>query len=83
MSRRVRFSDPTKYVIRVDCILDESLQEIIDNYLVDRAVLTTHSKVTSINGLVKDQAALSGLLSELYHHHCVLLSVQQVEEMIG
>lgn len=83
MSRKVRFSDPTGYIIRVDGILDESLQEIIENYLVDKAVLTTHSKVSSINGLVKDQAALSGLLNELYYHHCILLSVQQVEEMIG
>ncbi len=79
MHRNIQFSGSARYIIRIDGILDESCKDILMNFLIKEPVLTFHSNVTTLDVLIKDQAALSGLLNELYNHHCIILSIQQIE----
>jgi len=79
MHSKIMFSGTSRYLIRIDGILHESFKDILENYLIKKPLLTMRSNMTTIDGQVKDQAALNGLLSELYNHHYIILSVQQIE----
>lgn len=58
------------------------MKDILENYVIEKPLLTTRSRVTILDVEVKDQAALCGLLNKLYYDHYIILSVQQIEKKI-
>lgn len=82
MFKKVLFSGSARYVIRINGYLDESMKDILENYVIQKPLLTIRSKVTTLDIEVKDQAALCGLLNKLYYDHYIILSVQQIEKKI-
>ena len=67
------------YRIIVEGKIDPSWSEWLGNFRLDSKKLGNSMYLTTISGLVTDQAALRGLLNRLWDLNLVLRSVQQVD----
>lgn len=63
--------DQTYYEIQVKGHLDSSWDELFEGMTV-----ASHDSVTSISGIVADQAALHGLLARVRDYGLVLISIK-------
>ena len=78
MSRRQLGLDrPREYEIRVQGQVDHGWADWYDDMVIRTQEEADGSVVTTLTGVVADQAALLGLLSKLYHHGLPLLEVRQ------
>ncbi len=78
--RDLRFEKPATYRIRFQGHLDESWHERLGGMTSTMTRSADKVAVTTLEGHVADQAALSGLLNTLYDLHLPLLSVECLDE---
>jgi hypothetical protein len=74
------FDRPRKYRIRIQGFLDESWSDRLGGMSIKTPNRGDHEQVTTLIGLLVDQAALAGVLSTLYELHLTLLSVEYLED---
>jgi hypothetical protein len=70
---------PVIYQIIVQGYLDESRSDWFDGMAIEHQVDSAGSGVTKLTGKVIDQAALHGLVRNLYDLGLTLLSVNRIE----
>lgn len=73
ISHKIRY-----YRITVEGRIDPSWSEWLDNFRLDSKKAGNSMYLTTISGVVTDQAALRGLLNRLWDLNLVLRTVQQV-----
>ena len=76
----VRFSRPGRYLIEIEGTLSASWSNRFGDMQVSSS-WSNHGSVTVLEGRVKDQAELAGILSTLHQLHLPLLSVKRIEEL--
>lgn len=74
----VTLSEPARYQIRVPGQIDETWSEWVGGMTITVEGEETGPPVTTLTGIV-DQAALQGLLRQLYSLGLPLLSVNRIE----
>jgi hypothetical protein len=72
------FDRPGNYRICVQGFLDESLSERLGGMRISTSRGENKEPVTTLFGLMVDQAALAGVLNTLYEMHETLLSVEYI-----
>lgn len=78
MSTQRVFDSPVLYRIRVWGHIDDSLAEYLGGMIITRAFTAEQEPMTILVGQLQDQAALSGVLNELYDLQMPLLTVESV-----
>ena len=73
------FDRPGKYRIRVQGFLDESWSQRLGGMSITKRKRGDHKQVTTLVGIMVDQAALAGVLNTLYELHLTLLSVEYLD----
>ena len=73
------FDRPGKYCIRVQGFLDESWSDRLGGMSITTHKQGDHKQVTTLVGLMRDQATLAGVLNTLYELHLTLLSVEYLD----
>ena len=77
--KNLKFEQPATYRIRVTGHLDDSLTDQLGGMIITRAFTADNQPMTILIGHLTDQAALSGVLNELYELHLPLLTVESLE----
>jgi len=77
--KRFTFDRPGKYCIRVQGFLDESWSDRLDGMSITTHKQGDQKQVTTLVGIIRDQAALAGVLNTLYELHLTLLSVEYLD----
>ena len=77
--KNLKFEKPATYRIRVTGHLDDSLADQLGGMIITRAFTADNQPMTILIGHLTDQAALSGVLNELYELHLPLLTVESLE----
>jgi hypothetical protein len=72
------FDRPGKYRICVLGYLDESWSERLGGLRITTSTRGDQKSVTVLEGQVRDQAELTGVLNALYQRHLTLLSVENL-----
>lgn len=75
----VLFHEPGIYLIQVFGTLGRSLSECLGHMSIVTSEERDFGTITSIEGKMRDQAELTGVLNMLYEHHFMLLSVQYLK----
>ncbi|MFH1983808.1 MAG: hypothetical protein ABIL58_18360 [Pseudomonadota bacterium] len=75
-AKNVTFEKPAVYRIRVKGHIDDSLSDQLGGMVITRAFTADSQPMTILVGHLSDQAALSGVLNELYELHLPLLTVE-------
>jgi hypothetical protein len=78
LSQILKFDKPTTYRIRVTGHIDDRLSVQLGGMIVTRAFTADGRPITILVGHLSDQAALSGVLNELYELHLPLLTVESL-----
>jgi hypothetical protein len=78
-NRKLGLDRPGKYEIKVPGRLDESWWEWFEGMTITVESGDDDPTITTLTGVVPDEAALQGLLSRLYSIGLRLLSVQRME----
>jgi hypothetical protein len=73
---RLTLGTPATYRIRVQDRLDESWSERLGGLRITTSDQGDQAPVTTLVGIVQDQAALIGIVNSLYDLHLPLLSVE-------
>ena len=73
-----RFEKPAVYRIRVTGHIDEALSDQLGGMVITHAFTSEKQPMTILVGQLMDQAALSGVLNELYEMHLPLLTVEAI-----
>jgi len=76
--KNLKFDTPAVYRIRVKGHIDDSLSDQLNGMVITRAFTAEKQPMTILVGQVMDQAALSGVLNELYELHLPLLTVESL-----
>ncbi|MGB5986484.1 MAG: hypothetical protein WBG37_14355 [Desulfobacterales bacterium] len=76
--KTLKFENPATYRIRVTGHIDDSLSERLGGMVLTRAFTADSCPITILVGHLNDQAALSGVLNELYEMHLPLLTVESL-----
>jgi hypothetical protein len=76
----LKLETPVTYRIRVQGHLDSSWSDRLSGMAITRVIAKDRTKVTSLVGRLRDQAALTGVLNALYGLHMPLLSVEIIDE---
>jgi len=74
----LKFEKPATYRIRVLGHIDDSLSDQLGGMIITRAFTADSQPLTILVGHMRDQAALSGVLNELYDLHLPLLTVESL-----
>jgi hypothetical protein len=75
--QRLKLWTPAEYRIRVRGYLDSSSSDRLGGMSITTTGQGDEAPVTTLVGLLLDQAALMGVLDTLYnYYHCPLLSVE-------
>jgi len=75
-SRDLSFESPGTYRIRVRGHVDERYSDRLGDMVITKAFTSEKEPMTILIGPMKDQAALSGVLNELYELHMSLLTLE-------
>lgn len=76
--KNFKFETPAVYRIRVKGHIDEGLSDQLGGMVITRAFTEEKQPMTILVGQLTDQAALSGVLNELYELHLPLLTVESL-----
>ena len=76
--KNLKFEKPATYRIRVTGHIDDSLADQLGGMIITRAFTADNQPMTILIGHLTDQAALSGVLNELYELHLPLLTVESL-----
>jgi len=74
----IKFEAAAVYRIRVKGHIDDSLSDQLGGMIITRAFSSNKEPITILVGQLRDQAALSGILSEIYEMHLPLLTVESI-----
>ena len=74
------FDRPGKYRIRVQGFLDKSWSERLGGMSITTSNEGDQRPLTTLIGLMVDQAALAGVLNTLYEMHLPLIAVETIDE---
>jgi len=80
MNRNPSTGKPATYEIQVQGRLDESWSNWFNGMTIAPEGASGDSPVTTLIGVVADQAALRGILERIWNLNLTLLSVHRVEE---
>ena len=72
----LKFEKPATYRIRVTGHIDDSFSGQLGGMIITRAFTADTQPMTILIGHMKDQAALSGVLNEIYELHLPLLTLE-------
>ncbi len=78
---QLAFDQPSKYQIMVVGHIDPSWSDRLEGMEVRPSGNGGGTTITLLEGELPDQAALVGLLNNLYQMHFVVLAVQREDEM--
>ena len=76
----LKLETPANYRIRVQGHVDSDWSKCLGGMIVKREISAEKLKTTTIQGHLKYQAALSGVLNALYDLHLPLLNVECIDE---
>ena len=76
--QNLKFEKPATYRIRVTGHIDDSLVGQLGGMVITRAFTGDGRPMTILVGYLSDQAALAGVLNELYELHLPLLTVESL-----
>ena len=76
----LKVDTPAMYSIRFVGDLEESWSERLGGLKITSSGQSTRQKITTLSGLLLDQAALFGVLKALYDMRLPLLSVECLED---
>ena len=74
--KRYSFDRPGNYRIRVEGFLDKKWSAILGGLRITTSTRGYQKQITVLEGLMRDQAELAGVLSTIYQRHLTLLSVE-------
>ena len=74
----LKFEGPAVYRIRIKGHIDDSLSDQLGGMVITRAFTAEKQPLTILVGPLRDQAALSGVLNELYELRLPLLTVESL-----
>jgi len=75
----IPFDLPATYQICVQGRLDQTISDLLGGMAISPATVEAGPPVTTLQGELRDQAALAGVLSALYELHLTVISVKRVE----
>jgi len=78
--QKIQYSEPAYYIISVAGKIHPDIVPVITNFYSGNLVNKIQNENTLLEGLIKDQVALSGLLNYLSELHYILLSVETQEK---
>jgi hypothetical protein len=76
----LKLGTPATYRIRVQGHIDNNWSDRFGEMTPRRETTTGELEITVLEGLLPDQAALSGVLNTLYDLHLPLLNVECIDE---
>jgi hypothetical protein len=76
--KNLKFEKPATYRIRVTGHIDDSLSDQLGGMVITRAFTSDRRPITILVGHMSDQAALSGVLNELYELRLPLITVESL-----
>ena len=74
--KHLKLWTPATYRIQVEGVLDEIWADSLAGMRISSRKRADQSTVTTLTGLLRDQAELSGVLNGLYELHLPILSVK-------
>jgi hypothetical protein len=74
--KRYSFDRPGNYRIRVEGFLDKKWSDRLGGMRITTSTRGDQKPVTTLVGLMRDQAELTGVLNTLYQRHLTLMSVE-------
>lgn len=77
--KNLKFSDEAIYKIIVQGKLDKDWAESIGGLAINTEKRKEEGYITTLEGLLKDQSALSSVLNFLYDMHLTVISVECLE----
>lgn len=77
----MQYAESAYYIISIAGKMSSDVIEILSNFYIGEFALKNRDNITFLEGIIKDQAALSGLLSYLTDLHYILLSVHSRKEI--
>jgi hypothetical protein len=75
-SKQIAFEKPAMYHIRVQGTLEKRYWDCLGDMQITVSTREYQSPVTTLNGKVRDQCELMGILNSLYELHLSILSVE-------
>ena len=78
--KHLKLWTPATYRIEVEGVLDEIWADSLAGMRISSRKRADQSTVTTLTGLLRDQAELSGVLNGLYELHLPILSVKILSE---
>ena len=78
-SKSYSFDRPGNYRIRFEGYLDKKWSESLGGMSLTTGKTGDHKPVSVLEGPIRDQAELVGVLNALYERHLTLLSVEQID----
>ena len=75
----IPFDLPAIYQIKVQGRIDPSMSDLLGGMIISQVTIETGPPVTTLEGELRDQAALAGVLNSLYELHLPVLSVTCLE----
>lgn len=79
-TQNLTFETSAVYRIRVMGHINDGLSDHLSGMIITRAFTADKKPMTILVGQLRDQAALSGVLNELYELHLPLLTVESLTE---
>jgi len=76
--KRYSFDRPGNYRIRVEGFLDKKWSARLGGLRITTSKAGDQKSVTVLEGQVRDQSELTGVLNALYQRHLTLLSVEHL-----
>ena len=76
--KRFRFEGPAVYRIVVQGRVDEDMSDRLGGMSIETAIDEDDTNVTTMQGRLRDQAELSGVLNTLYELHLAVLEVKRL-----
>ena len=81
LSRKpIPFDSPATYQICVQGRIDSTWSARLGGMTICRTTVEANSPVTTLQGKLRDQAALASVLNSLYEMHLTLLLVNRLEK---
>jgi hypothetical protein len=73
---------PATYRINVQGRIDPTWSDSLEGMAIRLAIVEGDTPVTTLDGVLSDQAALAGVLNTLYELHLMVLLVKRLDEAL-